>query len=1088
MMRGTLWRLAVRNARRHRAQAIAAAATVAVATTVLAASLAAGQAAENGIKQVGFDILGEVDELVRSEGDLYFPQAAAERFATEVRARTEGVAVSPTVTHVVVASTSAGRTEPDTLLYGLPPGEAGFGQFEMLEGSADLTRGAVLNERLAERLDARPGDTLVLRYARPVDPFVPTIHTFNGTVTGASAPGPVPLPGLPGDPVASTHTFEVPAGATRIIAVLGWGSASGAVDLDLALVAPSGDSRANTNGTTTAPDAPAFLNATAEAGTWTARVTAKAAADQAYQLFVVVLEPATSIEELQEARRRLASLPELAERFERDLTSERAEVTVVGVAAMDGKGGLFGENGVFVALGEAQRLEGRPGEVNLVRVSNPGDVRGGLGETRAVMPALQAALNTTKTAFPDDAAVQALKVEPTKEQIVRRAELAGEGFTRFLSTLSSFTIMAGVLLVVNLFTMLGEERRIELSVMRALGLGRRHLVGSMTLEGALYTLPGAPIGGVLGIGLAWVLIKVVNEFVASQDALPIPFIIEPWTPVVAALLAMAFTLLAIAVTGVRLSRLHIAAGLKGLPDPRARGRARAPSVLLGVGALSTAAFLPTGFYTLLILGPAAFLYGIGLLVGASWRAPKRRFLASMLVIPYGLWTVLAFDEVSPGETPILAPVRGTVLVVLAVIALLNFPGLTMGLKALGRRTGRFAPATAVALAYPSTRQLRTGLTASMFALVLLVLAVFSTFFGVLAVDPDREAGGYDIYAETSLPVDDLEAWSRTNLGALPPSLAHLDRVDSLVVARIFGGETITIDGETPEYQGPPIDWFYGVDAGFASFNGYELASRLDRFETDRAAYEALVAEPGNVVVSRAYDFDEVGRLGRIEGGETLTLELASQTLELTVLGAQEQLYLGGVFLPRATVDDLFPSHGSGFLMTVVPGEDPELVAAALERDFQEMGLDAGSIRAEALELQELNARLFTVLQVFLGLGLVIGVASLGIVTAKSALEREQELGVLRALGMPARHVTLSLVAEALMTAVIGIVPGILIGVAVSYAAYLAFFASSGAPFLVPWTSILVLSAVSLAATLLSTLPPARRAARTELARAVRITL
>ena len=82
--------------------------------------------------------------------------------------------------------------------------------------------------------------------------------------------------------------------------------------------------------------------------------------------------------------------------------------------------------------------------------------------------------------------------------------------------------------------------------------------------------------------------------------------------------------------------------------------------------------------------------------------------------------------------------------------------------------------------------------------------------------------------------------------------------------------------------------------------------------------------------------------------------------------------------------------------------------------------------------------------------------------------------------------TVSLVAEALLTAVLGIVPGLGIGLAVSYAGWLAFFADAGIAFTIPWASIAILTAISLVATLASTIPPARKAARKDTAQAVRV--
>ncbi len=1088
-MLGTLWQIAWRNAKRHRAQAIAAAAAVAVGTCVLAASLSAGQAAEAGITQVAFDILGETDELVRSEGDFFFPEPAADRFSEETAARRNDVATGKAIAYLANAGTPDGLTEPDVFMVGFPTEDPGFLSFDPVDGSGDLSgSGVLINQRLADALGVGAGDEIEARYGLPIDPMVPTVHTFDGNVTGATGPVDLPVLGDGMDPAASEHGFEVNSTATRIVAVLVWGSPQNTTDLDVSLTSPSGQTVANTNGSTGDPDAPAILNATVDrGGQWTARVTAKAGAEQPYRLFVVTLRPAFSLEELREARERLQELGPLGEQIQQRLQEGRTtRLSVDGVVSGDGRGGFLGEPAIFMRLDRLQGLLERQGEVNLIRVSNPGDVRGGLAQTGEVTPHLRSALNATQAAF-QEPSVQALQVETTKADIVARAEEAGAQFTRFLTTLSSFTIVAGILLVVNLFTMLAEERRVELSVMRAMGLQRKHLVGAFTLEGTLYALPGGPIGAVAGIGLAWGLIKAINDFIATEGALPIPFVIEPWTPFVAAAIGILFTVCAVAVTGYRLSGLHIASGLKGLTDPEATGRTRwVPLSLIIAGLVVTPLYWLTGLYTALVVGPMALLYGGALWLGRSWEAHKARFLGALLVLPYGLWTIVAFDEIPAAEVPLVAPLRGTLMVIAGVVLLLNLPGLPRLLKGGARRLGRLAPATMVALAYPIKKQMRTGLTASMFALVLLVLAVFSSFFTVFQVDPAREAGGYDLYAETNLPVEDLAAWADRNLEERPASLDRLSVVDQMSVVRVVGGDVVTIEGEPVNYNGPPVDWFYGIDQGFAENNGYDLVSRSDRFPTDQDAYGAVASQADLAVVSRIYDIDAAGRLGRIDGGERMTVELVSGTVNLTVVGAQEQQYLGGIFIDEELLQDLFPTHGAGFLIQVDPGEDPVEVARALERDYQGMGLDVESIEQRATELQSLNARFFNVLQVFLGLGLVIGVSSLGIVTAKSALEREHELGVLRAMGLPREHITWSLVSESLFTAVLGILPGIAIGIAVAYAAWLAFFASAGVAFTIPWTSIVVLSGISLVAAVVSTIGPARRAARTDIPTAVRV--
>ncbi len=1089
MMLGRLFAIAKRNTKRHKPQAIAAAAAVAVGTMVLAASLLAGTAAQAGITEIAYDVLDHTDQTIRTEGDFFFPQPAAERFAQETHQRAPHVADSPTILPTGIAQTQQGNTEPDTMLIGLPPDEENFGTFHPHQGPHTLTETTILaNKNAKDALNLQTGDTLTLHTPKPLDPLVPTIHTHNGTVTSAASNTlPLDAPPFPGDPNGVTterFDFHVQPDATRLTAILAWQSPENTTDLDLTLTAPNGTTYHDTQGAPGDPNVPIILNATATPGEWTAHIQSTAAIEQPFQLIILELAPAYDLDQLREGRETIERLGPIADRIDRLAGTLTFTARVDGIVTNEGKGGFTGEPALFFPLERLQHELERPNEINVIRTSNPGDEREGLHHTPDVMPPLEDALEATQQAHPEPS-VQALNVETTKADIVEHAQQAGSDFTRFLTTLSSFTIVAGLLLVVNLFTMLGQERRVEMSVMRALGMKRSHLTASMTLEGTLYAIPGAIIGSILGLGLAYVLIEAINRFIVGPDALPIPFIADLPTVALSAAIGLIVTGIIVAATGYRLSRLHIASGLKDRQDPPNPNRSRPAHWLLGTGVLLSALHIPTGWFTLLLLGPAALLAGAIAWIGRSWNTRNVLFLASTSVVAYGLWTVVGL-ELPSSEAPYMIPTRGVLLVIMGVIALINLPGLPTALSWASQRLGRFSPAALVASSYPTRKQLRTGLTASMFALILLVLIFFSTFFAVFEVDPEREAGGFDVYAETRLPIEGLEPWAEENLEGDPSVLDSISTSHALPTARLVGGDAVTIDGRPVQYHGPPVDVFYGITPGFAEENAYELVSRAEPFESDQEAYEAVSQDPESVIVSRVYDVDETGRLGAVQGGEQLTLEMATRSFNFTVEGAQSQQYLGGIFLEEDTVRDLFPGHGTAFLITVQDGEDPSAVADELERAFAHLGLSADDIRAEARDIQELNARFYTVLQVFLGLGLVIGVASLGIVTAKSALEREHELGVLRAMGLPGEHVQASLVGEGLLTAMLGILPGIFIGIAAAYASWLGFFQAAGVPFQIPWLSILGLTLFSLAATLLSTVPPARRAAKVDTAQAVRV--
>ena len=69
---------------------------------------------------------------------------------------------------------------------------------------------------------------------------------------------------------------------------------------------------------------------------------------------------------------------------------------------------------------------------------------------------------------------------------------------------------------------------------------------------------------------------------------------------------------------------------------------------------------------------------------------------------------------------------------------------------------------------------------------------------------------------------------------------------------------------------------------------------------------------------------------------------------------------------------------------------------------------------------------------FMGLGLIVGVAALGVISARAVVERRQQIGVLRAIGFRRRMVQPSFLLESSFIALTSIVVGTVLGLAVAY--------------------------------------------------------
>ncbi len=171
-----------------------------------------------------------------------------------------------------------------------------------------------------------------------------------------------------------------------------------------------------------------------------------------------------------------------------------------------------------------------------------------------------------------------------------------------------------------------------------------------------------------------------------------------------------------------------------------------------------------------------------------------------------------------------------------------------------------------------------------------------------------------------------------------------------------------------------------------------------------------------------------------------------------------------------------------------PGVDARDAARDLERAFLAHGMEAEA-QAELLHRAVAVSLTFQWLVLgFMGLGLVIGVAALGVVAARSVVERRQQIGVLRAIGFRRRMVEAAFLVESSFVSLVAVVAGSVLGLlmARNVVADAARDANNaGITLSVPWLTLVTVFVVVYLASLGATLVPARRAARVEPADALR---
>jgi putative ABC transport system permease protein len=734
---------------------------------------------------------------------------------------------------------------------------------------------------------------------------------------------------------------------------------------------------------------------------------------------------------------------------------------------------LFVAPGTAAPLARAGRSPAAP-PAEIVAVSLTGGVLAGADATSAVVARLHRALRELP-----------VNVQPVKADVLAAAEETGEQFTRLFAMIGLFSVLAGILLLVNIFVMLAQERQAELGTLRAVGLRRSSLVGAFSLEGWLYTLASAVVGSVAGIVVGRLIVVVAADIFSRGDvALELVFTATRASVEGGLTIGFVIALLTVAVTSARISRLNVIRAIRDLPEPTA-SRPRDATLVLALAALAVGGWI-------LVRGvvdraPGAVLVGPCLLATGLVRvlhgvAPRRVLVSAASAAVLG-WAVFAFD-VLPGvfRNPEieLFVVQGVILTA-AAVALVSQNQETIG-AALGRVGGRSTSLVLrLGLAYPLARRFRTGMTLTMYALVVYTLAsitVFSDLFGGQVDDFTRRiSGGFDLVVESNaanpLPVDGVAG--RPDVGAVAALSTAVAEWDAPVS-----------DGFEPW----PVASF---DEALVRHRPPRLEERAPAYPDDAAAYRAVLADPSLVVVSEFFLQAGGGPPERpLTPGDAVTMRdpLSGRSRRLTVAAVADSAFgnIRSLVAPPA-FSDVFGDRSVPNLLHVAtaPGADPEEVASSINGAFIANGADARSFRSVVSENLAQQLSFFRLMQGYLALGLLVGVAGLGVVMVRAVRERRRQVGVLRALGFEAAAVRRTFVTESAFVAVEGITIGIVLAVLTAWRLVSSDTFGAELAFSVPLPELGLLFAGTLLASLVATAAPAQQASRIRPAVALRIT-
>ncbi len=454
--------------------------------------------------------------------------------------------------------------------------------------------------------------------------------------------------------------------------------------------------------------------------------------------------------------------------------------------------------------------------------------------------------------------------------------LDGYGIKAFILVfyvLSLFGIFSGILLIVNLYSMLAEERKREMGILRTIALTRFGLIKTFVNEGFLYSLISAVLGAFVGVGLGYALLYTLDSGFAEMgdqfsDFLEFKFAVQPESLLISTLLGFVITVTTVILSSFKISRLNIVSAIRDIkeskkPESLVKWLIKTFVVL---GILLVGAFMLLSSFNIessfeqareqggeenyladlddeefndmvdLVSGYllyfgfilTAFLSGETLnrfaerFANKNIRKPVITISSILSIVFTSLLT--QFDSITAAleqdEGVLLFFAMGLTLVIsLSLIVTYHMSMLSRFISWLFSHFVKLRSTMQIALKYPAANKSRTGLTLVMFALVIYLIVYVGLVKATINVETrssiENSLGGYDLVVQ---PGSDVTIEQLEEIDAEILKQERIEEVTSMMEVMVVMPEYKYKDLEEAEFWGDPR--FIPLHAEDDSFRTY----------------------------------------------------------------------------------------------------------------------------------------------------------------------------------------------------------------------------------------------------------------------------
>jgi putative ABC transport system permease protein len=542
------------------------------------------------------------------------------------------------------------------------------------------------------------------------------------------------------------------------------------------------------------------------------------------------------------------------------------------------------------------------------------------------------------------------------------------------------------------------------------------------------------------------------------------------------------------VTSNRISKLNIVRAIRNIPEPT----------------------IPRSDRKMMVIGLLLFFFGLLLLVSGILGEQAASFISGLSLVFFGIGVILRrwigdkialnlvgiiiliiwilpsdiFPDYTAGIEMFI--VSGLFLVFASLIIVMS--NSEMIVKGLTFIIGRGKSAQAViktAISYALKSKFRTGMTIAIFALIIFTITTMSMIVGMLGTNIENQvqkaSGGYEIFAISNplSPIDDIEQDLKDK-----GFFNRIEKLSAPLSGRVLLNIT-SIYGENTYYT------IIGVDDDFIEENEFEFAELKDTFKNSNEAWSAIKNNKELIIVdSSVIQTEQYGpsiTLFHAEIGDKIELtDEEGNIVEKEIIGIIDSTFIQGIFSYEDFIEEDFGiTQSTIFLISVKPDVNVDEFAKEIESAFLINGMQSYAVKTMVLEAIETMNQFFYLFDAYMALGLIIGIAGLGIITIRSVHERRQEIGMMRAIGFQRRMILSTFLVETSIISLLGIILGTILGIFTGYIIWRDDFQTLNFEFYINWQPIITVAIIAFIFTMICIIPASRKASRIPPAEALR---